>query len=319
MFEISEKEIEDFLDHHGVKGQKWGVRREGGGSGGSTQKMSRGEHKQWLKQMKSPETANKVFQEASKTMNPVLTKINKDPMFKDYNTNAHTRQQYNAVVQTIFNQHLAQASLKVTHSPDMRRAVAYQMTPDGVHMRATEMHVVLHAAGDLDGMPEFIIVRDENGMVIDIKMSFPSVAHDALDVDEDELDDFIMVQDYLDHHGIKGQRWGVRRRSPHNDSFVPRMNPKKLSDAELRAAVTRMNMEQQFSRLSSKPTKLKKGHDTVKGILAVGATVNAAVAFSQTPAGKSVMKAIANSNTGKAAVRVIGKTLERSAPALSRL
>lgn len=95
-----------------------------------------------------------------------------------------------------------------------------------------------------------------------------------------------VVDDILEHHGIKGMHWGVRRAertssvstsqkpgkktvrtegghniSAHEDAIkaaVAKQKAKKsgvvaLSNPELKQLVERMNLEQQFNRLSSKP------------------------------------------------------------------
>lgn len=71
------------------------------------------------------------------------------------------------------------------------------------------------------------------------------------------------VDDFLQHFGVKGMRWGSRKggsakESPSKDSSastVLRARAKKskvkaLSNAELQQAINRMNLEQQFKRLS---------------------------------------------------------------------
>lgn len=118
-----------------------------------------------------------------------------------------------------------------------------------------------------------------------------------IDVTTEDLDMFIDANKFLEHHGIKGQKWGVRRKSPHNDSFIPPVNPKHLSDNDLKKAVTRMNMEQQFSRLHKQTAPTKKSHEIVKGLLAAGVTLNAAIAFNSSPAGKGIKKAVADGIT----------------------
>lgn len=111
----------------------------------------------------------------------------------------------------------------------------------------------------------------------------------------------------LAHYGVKGQKWGVRKaRTPSADVKTHRANKKKklaeLDDKELQKLVNRMNMEQQYGRLNK--STAKRGHDTVKGLLAVGATVNTAIVFSRSPAGQALQKklagaVIANSIKGK--------------------
>ena len=112
---------EEFIEHYGVKGQRWGVRKE---------------RKAWRKEAKSKETAAKVFDQAAKSFAPVLKKINKE--FPDI-SDPKTRREYNAVVQTLFNDHLGRASISLTMNSAGNRVVMYQMTPDGNRMRAIEM------------------------------------------------------------------------------------------------------------------------------------------------------------------------------------
>lgn len=71
------------------------------------------------------------------------------------------------------------------------------------------------------------------------------------------------VEEFLDHHGIKGQRWGVRKPRGDRSAFI---KPKtkgpdlsKMSNDDLRAAVNRMQLEKQFKDLSnSKSTSFGK-------------------------------------------------------------
>lgn len=98
----------------------------------------------------------------------------------------------------------------------------------------------------------------------------------------------------LQHHGIKGMKWGVRRTpeqlqrtKSHIDtasgmvkeakninnsvskirSTVKRKDLSKMSDQELRDRVNRMNLEQQFSQLSS--GKVSKGESYVRNTLEI--------------------------------------------------
>lgn len=121
---------------------------------------------------------------------------------------------------------------------------------------------------------------------------------------------------FLGHHGIKGQKWGVRRKNPSGPSSedaqrhgaARRKKTHELSDKELREVVNRINMEQQYRRMS--PTKADKGRKAIKSVLAVAGTVNALLALSSTPVGKAASKALvtAVSNSLKSGVRTIGVT-----------
>ena len=91
--------------------------------------------------------------------------------------------------------------------------------------------------------------------------------------------------DYIYHHGIKGQKWGVRRTpeqlgrktigtiSPYgyHDDYLKAHNNKPIeamSNDELRARITRIQLEQQYSSISEQEKKrgTKIFNSTVKTI-----------------------------------------------------
>jgi 2'-5' RNA ligase len=122
------------------------------------------------------------------------------------------------------------------------------------------------------------------------------------------------VADMLEHHGVKGMRWGVRHMpggatvgSPTADAQEADKSKKKikvggthaLSTKELSTLVTRMNLEQQYSRLvSSQPTSLGKGHEKVKQLLNLANT------------GVQIFN-LANSAAAKAGVAVVKAAISK--------
>ncbi len=70
-----------------------------------------------------------------------------------------------------------------------------------------------------------------------------------------------------------------------------------LSNKELQELNNRLNLEQNYSRLTAKPSKLKQGQQTVKTILGVGKTVNEAVQFAQSDAGKQIAETLKKKST----------------------
>lgn len=106
------------------------------------------------------------------------------------------------------------------------------------------------------------------------------------------------VDDVLEHFGIKGMRWGVRRRegpdgtvssgkipveSSHDAARAQDYRTRARSDGthtlsnqELKHLVDRLALEQRYSELTSKQTnvaKARKGHERVKEIVGVGITL----------------------------------------------
>lgn len=101
------------------------------------------------------------------------------------------------------------------------------------------------------------------------------------------------------HFGVKGMRWGVRKGSssmttPSSDvqrvmavkKKIKSGGTKSLTNQELQDLITRMNLEQQFSRLN--PSKLQKGAQVAADILRIGGTINQAISFVNSPAGKVI-------------------------------
>lgn len=101
--------------------------------------------------------------------------------------------------------------------------------------------------------------------------------------------------EYLEHYGVKGMKWGVRR-TPEQLGYkkMPRHTGKKkptkqqriradrvkayenrrlLSDDELRARITRLELEKRFRELSDQD--LHHGREVVKDILGVAGSQTA--------------------------------------------
>lgn len=111
------------------------------------------------------------------------------------------------------------------------------------------------------------------------------------------------VVEFLEHHGVKGQKWGIRNRrnnitkakakKPSLDyrrsQEIRRQKHPYLTNKQIEVANKRANLEQNFSRLN--PTKVKKGHAVVIGILkGVGiGSIPAAMSYMTSPRGAALI------------------------------
>ena len=105
-------------------------------------------------------------------------------------------------------------------------------------------------------------------------------------------------EEYLEHYGIQGMKWGKRRariQSARSQDHLTVDAIKKqgrtdkissLSNKDLQTAITRMNLEQQYGRLN--PSRVKKGGSFVKALIGAGKTANEVVAFNNSPAGQQI-------------------------------
>lgn len=121
-----------------------------------------------------------------------------------------------------------------------------------------------------------------------------------------------MSNPFIAHYGKRGMHWGVRNRrkvtklGPSKDTkrVLATVNKAKthsvasLTNQELKDFNSRVDLERKFT--SANPKKIQKGHEAVKRILAVGVTVNSALLFAKSPAGKFVANMLSgNSNSMK--------------------
>lgn len=119
------------------------------------------------------------------------------------------------------------------------------------------------------------------------------------------------LEEVLEHHGIKGMKWGVRRKrgadgrvdaSPdaaraHEYHTTARTKGSHaLTNQELQHLVTRMNLEQQYSRLAGESpgkARIKKGQKAAKGILGAAKTGQEVYRLANSPEVKALRKALA--------------------------
>lgn len=143
---------------------------------------------------------------------------------------------------------------------------------------------------------------DYEGPTFQLKSQRPEMSMSQLETG------LLAVNDFLKHYGVKGMKWGVRHNpssggtSTHDspdtktlDSHKARVaagGTRALNTNELQALVTRMNLEQQYSKLSAQQNEIDRGHAQAKRILALGQTVSNAYNLANSPGGKALQKQI---------------------------
>ena len=94
------------------------------------------------------------------------------------------------------------------------------------------------------------------------------------------------------HYGVKGMKWGIRKKYDTISTMFKRKNVdddveehadyakahskksvKEMSDAELREINNRLNMEQQYARLTEQKSKIASGLAFVGKVAATGTTI----------------------------------------------
>jgi hypothetical protein len=113
---------------------------------------------------------------------------------------------------------------------------------------------------------------------------------------------------FLQHHGVKGMRWGVRRSRRQLRRAAEKggkgRSIKDLDDKQLQQLVNRMNMEQQYSRLSGGSRSSGAGkYVAAGGAFASGIALNVARSQITSAANRRIGSAIATRAARESAVR----------------
>lgn len=133
----------------------------------------------------------------------------------------------------------------------------------------------------------------------------------------DNLEDILTAGDsILAHYGIKGMRWGQRRaKSSKPQPFIPgqrNYDTRKLSNAELKKVVARMQLETRYRDINKRAIDSGK-KETNKLLASIGkATIGLATTAFTAALGKAV-KDIVNGNDPFAGAKTIKNRLVKEA------
>lgn len=174
-------DLDDIIEHYGVKGMKWGVRKDPDRvAARKKDKMEKKADKKWAKSM-TQDRINKAMTDAdsrtNKQQEEAAKRITKTDLFK--RAESGDRQ---AMIDYNFEWTKQYASIL---NADMRKQAELK-SPSGKQA----LEVLLAQYGDQTLLSPRIVKRDESGVVA---MSY-------------DLDDVI------EHYGVKGMKWGVRKK-----------------------------------------------------------------------------------------------------------
>jgi len=289
--------VKDILEHHGVKGMKWGVRHDPGHEGqrAKTTKIARLDRKfEW--NAGTFGTTLKIHQAAVKQVNSVdIPRINNKPKYKDADftrdtplRRAYYKEHHDAFISALENAAKAQG---VNASGTKRYGIIDHGDSWDIILRDVAQHA------DPQTTPPFTVLvkKDDRGFIVSIELMNTSIA---------QMES--LVEEFLSHHGIKGQKWGVRRKNPtpsgpsevtttakpgrrvrtaggqgHGASedalatartkqIAKKSSTDALSTRELEALVKRMNLEQQFNKLKPPSAKSQAAKFVTDVLLQVG-------------------------------------------------
>lgn len=319
---------EEFIAHYGVKGMRWGVRKNRQGKVKARSIMKKDRKIEDDKPQgytnafrKKHDALARTYVSARPKVKKAIRQINKSEKYKDKDLkrDAKLRAQYHAEIsKAVTDQLNAAAVLKGTTREGFRLNFEYNidksMFPDVTvkqvpnmatraqdRKEARETRKLRHAdeeETDDESVMTLNAIRDANFFVIDFE------------VDEEEMSQSDIGEEFIAHYGVKGMKWGIRK--PRIDRGIRRKGQKpaskkptgsnKLADVkqtilktkspeekaaesrkklqdykndteELRAVVDRMRLEAEYSRLTAPENKGRSdtGKKVVTDIL-VGAT-----------------------------------------------
>lgn len=90
-------------------------------------------------------------------------------------------------------------------------------------------------------------------------------------------------EEFLEHHGVRGMKWGVRKKPSSSSKRALTSKAKNMSDTELKSAVERLRLEREYVNINkdladthpAKPFIAKYGNQAAS--IAIGSAASAVV------------------------------------------
>lgn len=262
------------LEHVGILGMRWGVRRGDNTSGGrSANKVD----KKWEKQVGktvSGKGFTKIYNATADRMNArEISRINNKPQYKGKNIwkDKALEKKYLKEYTDTFSRVMTEEARKVVGSTNPSGTKKVTVYSDPFTLKtAFVLEDIKHAAED---QIIFLATRDENGFITNITMQ--------------KNDELIQSQEYLEHVGILGMRWGVRKdrssggtgnriggrrflsrkkqkpgHPEHEEvSLLKKKKIRDMSNQEIEKVAKRLDLEKRYKNLN--PSRTQKGKKAV--------------------------------------------------------
>ena len=232
----------DFIQHYGVKGMKWGVRRDLKKLRTSKEREDylNEKDKKWIEKVNTkPKIAQVSRRTQARFRREVLKPLNQEYSWKDQTFSPSKKRAYEARVKAGMQDILEQEIFRAhKYSPTRTKEVAFEPQRDGTYKAV----IVQRSNAKLAKQGNSIVKSDARRARAEAKAAERARKAAAKHADEpedlDELyDDFFMilevdengmitdirnpagddlaqaeeVESFLQHYGTKGMRWGVRK------------------------------------------------------------------------------------------------------------
>lgn len=296
---IGDMTVEEYFEHYGVKGMKWGVRKETRGQGLTSWMIKDGASKAEMNGLKRAiARVDGAARVGVQTTNQKYKGVN-------LRTDAKARKKYNAEINEVFKRQYPKglemfavysvAGSAVAVAPAIGLPVSVGIIIARSRQFKNERAAVLAQSATTSPEDEFTITfdfrLDANGLIVDVVPRDPDILEHSLEMTSGE---------FLAHWGVKGMKWGVRKdrtgvgassASASEDHInVAALRKKKvsqLSNAEIKAVTERMNLEKKYREMNPSDhellmRKLRKHTDTATKV----------VMWMASPTGKALLKSM---------------------------
>lgn len=228
--EIARSDHEEFLEHYGVKGMRWGVRRELKGIRGASNRTEflKKRDAAWMDKVSANPKLEKISRMVAKDAKSAIKELNRAYPKKFGLRNKSDQARYDRALEETISASIDRAAYKThklsptrahevkltrTESGELLAKVSRRTNPKIIKTEAklnrmderAKKKAIAHAEEDLsiedfEGLG-FLLLEDADGLVVDVVTPFDDLEHSE------------QVEEFLAHYGVKGMRWGVRKRS----------------------------------------------------------------------------------------------------------